>query len=239
VVPPPGPETAVQTLEENPGGEQVPSDVSTGASSTPGDPSPIHLPTMNGSSDIQTLFKSPDPVQDGQDTSASILPPEVTQHPADPPTTLENDPRNDLNHYPEAEACDADPSLAQSPGRESSQVPPGSPAESLQQLSPGSGNEPSNDELYSIVPCWELEDVTWEDSTCLTPSTSPSSPGTHVSLQVVERAEELLLKYQINEDQHLLQRAIHLLDHLVPLLSNRVLLTTSLYLQAHCRHFFA
>ncbi|KAG8897214.1 hypothetical protein FRB99_008359, partial [Tulasnella sp. 403] len=136
---------------------------------------------------------------------------------------------------PEEVENEGDPSNASLSPLEDQQDPNTSQIEPSEQPT-FSGDDQLGDGLHSAVPCWGLDHIVGEESLCPRRSNPPLNLEMTVALGVVERAHELVRMFLTDKDQHSLQRAIHLLDHVIPLISHTALSAASLYIQARSRY---
>ncbi|KAG8904984.1 hypothetical protein FRB99_000898 [Tulasnella sp. 403] len=97
-----------------------------------------------------------------------------------------------------------------------------------------SGDGSPHNNLYEVPPCWNLDDIIGEGLTC-PKTTVPRSLGAGVLQKVMGQVQAMLMMFQIDSNPRRLQRAIHLLDHVIPLLSDNASLVASLCLQGNCR----
>ncbi|KAG8905796.1 hypothetical protein FRB99_008221 [Tulasnella sp. 403] len=74
---------------------------------------------------------------------------------------------------------------------------------------------PTIHELRSHAPCWEHDEIVGPE--CPTPTSLPAAPHFPVAREIASRVTELYEKFEMHADVPALRRAIHLLDHVVPL----------------------
>ncbi|KAG8904280.1 hypothetical protein FRB99_001948, partial [Tulasnella sp. 403] len=230
------PPTQVQTLEDDLGGDTLddtsPKDPSNATNSLACDLSPSHPSLIENHADLQTQHEHLHLAEAPRETTSPLdaTQQHAAQHSARTNSTQVQPP----NTSSEREEQHRDASVRAS--SETSQGDTNLPQDDMSYPSSSFHNGLCTNELLSIVPCWDLDDITGEGSTCPIPSNYPSGLKRGVASKVIQRAQETFMMSMTNNNQHLLRRSIHLLDHIIPLLHRDTLLAASLELQATCRY---